>query len=572
MKIDIGFDESLLNGDFLHLFLHVSNIWKFCIVATHSIYFDGSIRLVYGFRSIVQRMYFVNTPLRNFLGIMMAASVQSCASVEFDYPKQESFAIQNTGDTYLGQQLEGLLKGHAPGEAGFLPLADGIDALAARLLLARRAERSIDAQYYLLKNDIVGKEFVYTLLNAADRGIRVRLLLDDMFTRGYDAGMVGLDSHPNIEIRIFNPFASRSARLWDAVTSFSRINRRMHNKSFTVDNQITLIGGRNIADEYFGAREDAKFADLDVVGIGPVVQDVSVMFDSYWNHERAAPVGAFAKMPKDSAAELERLRVELEQARKKITTSKYAAAVKDQVLEYVESETNSFDWAVYTLAVDSPDKSIKSKATTANSIVTTLRESLLSAENEILIVSPYFVPKKSGIEALSEIQKRGIQVTIITNSLAANNQATVHGGYAPSRKPLLKAGIRIFEVRADANVPGSQFVAASGAKATLHTKAFVVDRQQAFIGSFNFDPRSANINTELGVIIHSTKIAAEIVDTIEAKTATEAFEVFLNEKGKLRWRGMDNGEEIILDKEPQTTWGRRFMAGLYRMLPIRGQL
>jgi putative cardiolipin synthase len=254
-------------------------------------------------------------------------------------------------------------------------------------------------------------------------------------------------------------------------------------------------------------------------------------------------------------------------------TTKYAAAVKDQVLEYVETDNSVFTWAPYTMTVDSPDKNIKSKAATADSIVTPLRESLLAAEKEVWIVSPYFVPRKTGVEVLSELQKRGVNVTIITNSLAANNQASVHGGYAPSRKPLLEAGVKIFEVRADADVSGSEFMAASGAKATLHTKAFVVDRREAFIGSFNFDPRSANINTELGVIIRSPKIAEQLTALIETNTAAQTFEVFLNEKGKLRWRGADDdGQEVILDKEPQTTWGQRFAAGFYRMLPIRGQL
>lgn len=183
------------------------------------------------------------------------------------------------------------------------------------------------------------------------------------------------------------------------------------------------------------------------------------------------------------------------------------------------------------------------------------------------------MPRKTGIEVLAELQKRGVNVTIITNSLAANNQAAVHGGYAPSQKPLLKASVKIFEVRADADVSESEFMAASGAKATLHTKAFVVDRQEAFIGSFNFDTRSARINTELGVIIRSPRIAEQLATMIETNTAAQTFEVFLDEKGKLRWRGTDNdGQEVILDKEPQTTWRQRFAAGFYRILPIRGQL
>lgn len=494
-----------------------------------------------------------------------------CATVDFEYPKPETHALTDTTDTYLGRQLSGRGDEH-PDMAGFFPLSDGIDALAARLLMAERAEVSIDAQYYLIKDDIVGNAFIHALLRAADRGVRVRLLVDDIFTGGYDAGMAGLDSHPNFEIRIFNPFARRSARFMDGITSFSRINRRMHNKSFTADNQITLIGGRNIADEYFGAREDAKFADLDVLAIGPVVQDVSNMFDTYWNHERAAPVPAFADMPDDPAAELIRLRDGLELRRQEISSTIYAEAVRDQVLEYVETKQDVFTWAPYTLAVDSPDKAFKKKAAEAASITTPLRETLLAAESEMIIVSPYFVPRKTGIEALSELESRGIDITIITNSLAANNQSSVHGGYAPSRKPLLENGVKMYEVRDDANVSGSELVAAGGAKATLHTKAFVVDRRNLFIGSFNFDPRSANINTELGVIIRSPELAEEFVAAVTGALPKQTFEVFLNEKNKLRWRGLENGQEVILDKEPHTTWWMRFKAGFMRILPIRGQL
>jgi len=508
---------------------------------------------------------------RRYCHVALVAALCGCATVDFDAPKSVTHAPTDTADTYLGKQLEGLAEQHS-GMSGFFPLSDGIDALAARLLLAERAERTIDAQYYLVKSDTSSHAFIHSLLRAADRGVRVRLLVDDIFTGGYDAGMAGLDSHPNFEIRIFNPFARRSARFMDGITSFSRINRRMHNKSFTADNQITIIGGRNIADEYFGAREDAKFGDLDVMGIGPVVNDVSEMFDSYWNHERAAPIETFADMPDDPVAELERVRADLEVARQKITTTKYAAAVRDQLLEYVETDTSGFVWAPYTLAVDSPDKAFKKKAETAASIKTPLRESLLSAKTEAIIISPYFVPRKTGIEAIADLQRSGVNVTIITNSLAANNQSSVHGGYAPSRKPLLEAGVKIFEVRADADVSGSQIVASSGAKATLHTKAFIVDRREMFIGSFNFDPRSANINTELGVIIRSPELAEQFAVNIEAALAKQTFEVFLNDKGKLRWRGFEDGQEVILDKEPQTTWGQRFSAGFMRILPIRGQL
>lgn len=514
----------------------------------------------------------MKSTLRHLVTVVACCSIAACATVDFDYPKEETHALTDTSDTHWGRLLADVVAAHPDGEAGFYPMNDAIDALATRLLMAERAEKTIDAQYYLLTADVVGNVFIEVLLRAADRGVRVRLLLDDILTSGYDEGMAALDSHPNFEIRIFNPFAHRSFRAIDGITSFSRVNRRMHNKSFTVDNQITIIGGRNIAAEYFGAREDAQFGDLDVMGIGPVVQDVSDMFDSYWNHRAAAPIPAFAKMPDDPQAVLEKLRTRLEASREEIKDSPYAEAVKRQVAHYIESKEEFVVWAPYTLAVDSPDKSDKKRAAEVASITTPLKKSILTAKSEILIVSPYFVPRKTGIEMFTTLQQSGVDITIVTNSLAANNQKAVHGGYAPSRKPLLKAGVKIYEVRPDAGVAGFEYVSGDAARATLHTKAFAVDNHDLFIGSFNFDPRSARINTELGVIIHSTELTEKLLGTVDERLKDSTYEVFLNEKGQLRWRAFDGDQETIYKKEPNTTWWNRFVAGFYRILPIRGQL
>ena len=491
-----------------------------------------------------------------------------CATIDYDYPRQEAYFLPNTSDTYFGKLIEPVVAQQPPDQSGFYPMNDGVDALTARLLLTQKAETSIDVQYYLIKNDIIGRVFIYSLLQAADRGVRVRLLVDDMFTSGYDIGLAALHSHPNFEIRIFNPFHRGAAgRARSALTGFGRINRRMHNKSFTADNQITIIGGRNIADEYFGVREDAKFGDLDVMGIGPVVQDVSNMFDTYWNHETALPVPAFVKEPEDPEAALNELRERLANAMDDIRESKYAQAVRTKYLEYLQPGKRRFEWAPYELVVDSPDKGVKAKAEEAASITTPLIDSIRAAERELIIVSPYFVPLKSGVEGLAGLEERGIEVTVITNSLAANNQFTVHGGYAPSRKPLLEAGVEIYEVRPDADVAGTEFIDSSGAKATLHTKAFIVDDKEVFIGSFNFDPRSANLNTELGVIIRDPELALIYTVLVEDALPKQTFEVFLNEDGKLRWRGYEDGEEIIYDKEPETTWGQRVSAWFARIIP-----
>lgn len=474
-------------------------------------------------------------------------------------------------DTYLRRRLHGLADQH-PGESGFYPLTLGVDALAARLVLAEKAEQSIDAQYYQVTNDLVSQGFFDVLLRAADRGVHVRLLIDDVFTRGYDAGLAGMDSHPNFSIRVFNPFRRRKARIIDGLTSFSRVNRRMHNKSFTVDRVITLIGGRNIADEYYGAGENVNFGDLDVVGIGALVDDVTDMFESFWNHESAATLRDFAKMPDDAGAELARIRVMLEASRSDVGKSPYATAVRSRFFEYMEADKSPFTWAPYTLLADTPGKSRKSEAAQAASIKNPLRESLLAARNELLIISPYFVPRKSGIRAFAELQKRGVDVTIVTNSLAANNQPAVHAGYAPCRKPLLKSGVKIYEVRADADVPGAEIVAVDDAKATLHTKAFIVDRSEWFIGSFNFDPRSADINTEMGVIIRSSELAERAAASFRAALPSTTFEVVLNDRGRLAWRGIEGDHQVELDKEPQTSWLQRVATRLMRILPIRGQL
>lgn len=496
-----------------------------------------------------------------------------CASIDFDYPRSDSFAYSDTDDTYLGQALSEHVAVRTSEQSGFYALSDGIDSLAIRLVLAQRAERSIDLQYYLIKDGVTGRALLGTLLQAADRGVRVRLLVDDMFTSGYDERIAALDSHPNFEIRIFNPFYRGFAgRIRSGVTGFSRINRRMHNKSFTVDNQVTVIGGRNIADEYFGAREDAKFSDLDVLGVGPVVQDVSTMFDTFWNHETAVPVPAVVDVSRFTEAELTGVRRDLSSFRDDVRASPYADALRRQVLAFDSSTSGALEWAPYTLVYDSPDKGIKRRSETAQSIMTPLVESIRSAEKEFIVISPYLVPRRSGVEGFERLRDRDIDVTVVTNSLAANNQFAVHGGYAPSRKPLLEQGVRIYEARPDSGVAGAELISADSATATLHTKAFIVDRRELFIGSFNFDPRSAYINTESGVIIRSPTLSQRLADAVDAALPEYTYEVFLNGDGKLRWREAQDGEDIIWKHEPKTTRFQRFVAGFMRFMPIRGQL
>jgi putative cardiolipin synthase len=509
---------------------------------------------------------------RRFLLIVLAMLTSACATPDFEAPKIESKAFTDTGDTRMGEAAERLAAQH-PGESAFLLQNDGIDALATRILLADRAERSIDAQYYLINNDVTSVLFLGALLSAADRGIRIRLLLDDVLTGGTDRGITALNAHPNVEIRLFNPFVRRNWRVIDGLTGFSRVNRRMHNKSFTVDNQIAIIGGRNIGAEYFAAREDMNFGDLDVVGFGPVVRDVSRMFDRYWNDELAVPVAVVIDPPEDPESELEWAHERIAHAREEVQATPYAEALTRNIEDVIAIDARDFTWAPWELVYDDPEKARTDElADEAASIRTPLIESLQTAREEIFIVSPYFVPTKNTIKGIREIIDRGVGVTVVTNSLAATNHPMVHSGYGPSRKPLLEMGVTIWEVKPDALIRGTDEVGVEKAIGALHTKGFIVDHRELFIGSFNWDPRSAYINTELGVIIKSPRIAGAALERSNARLPEIAYRVILTEQGNLAWVEASADRPIIYTKEPKTSWGRRFKVGLYWILPIKGQL
>ena len=346
----------------------------------------------------------------------------------------------------------------------------------------------------------------------------------------------------------------------------------MHNKSFTVDRQMTVIGGRNIADHYFSIGPDVNFADLDVVGIGPIVADVSTMFLKYWNSRDATPVHLLAKKTDDDNAQFARLLERVSRARAEVGETKYAEAVRSSILDKLDRDISDFTWAPYQLAYDSPEKTQRISTEDAASVLTLLTRAFENAKSEVLVVSPYFVPRRSGLGKFRGLRDRGIDVTVVTNSLASNNQTYAHGGYAPVRKPLLRMGVRLFELRADASVAGNEPVGPDPTRATLHTKAFAIDRTKLFVGSFNFDPRSANLNTEMGVIIDSPELAQAFVRGAQRATPRETYEVILGINGALRWRGLEDNVGVMLDKEPQAGFWRRVAGGVARWLPIRGQV
>ena len=452
-------------------------------------------------------------------------------------------------------------------------LSDGIEAFGARLLMARRARVGIDAQYYFILDDVTGHAFFRELLLAADRGVRVRLLLDDIATRGYDPGLAVLDAHPSFEVRIFNPFTRSKGRLGSGVTEFERVNRRMHNKSFTADGLATVVGGRNIGAEYFAAHEDTNFEDLDLLGIGPVARDVGESFDEYWSSEAAVPASVLLPPPDDAQADLERLREGLEESVEDLEGTRYRDALASTILDQIELEPESLEWAPALVVADAPEKS--RAGTQAGDVVTDelrapLRKAILAAEHELLVVSPYFVPLDSGVEALCELDGRGVQTTVVTNSLSSTDVGAVHAGYAPYRKDLLACGVELYEVRADTTADGARRGGLGLSRSSLHAKGFVIDRRHLFVGSFNWDPRSAFINTEMGVMLDSPALARAFMDNVE-KAQHDAYRLSLVD-GDIRWSTGSDREAPALSREPDTTFWQRFGAGLLSLFPIEGQL
>jgi putative cardiolipin synthase len=509
----------------------------------------------------------MSRPLQYVAQVVLVAILGGCASIDYDAPKTASYAVpvSDTQDTRLGTQLTEAIAAH-PGQSGFLPVYDGIDSLAIRLLLANRAEKTIDAQYFLIYNDFVGNAFANALLKAANRGVRVRFLLDDILSKGLDPGLASLDSHPNIEVRIFNPLNYRSARALN-IGQYDTMTRRMHNKSFTVDNQVTILGGRNIAGEYFDARDDERFLDVDVFAVGPVVPEVSEMFDTYWNFRAAVPMPAIAAAPDDAAERLAGLNDKVLEMLKDAGAEKYGEAVKATALKYVETGDDELIWADYDLVYDSPDKSSKKTAGDAESITTKMAEALGTIEEGLFVSTPYFVLTDKDIEWFGDLRARDIDVTVFTNSLASNNHTAVHSAYGPTRKRLLEMGVDLHEMRAYQDSPVEGKPKDPGEISTLHAKAFVVDRKSFFIGSFNWNQRSINRDTESGVIIHSPLLANDFVDRVTAALPNVTFELSLDDSNDITWTIVEDGQNVVVTKEPQTGAWKRFSAWFQRIVP-----
>jgi putative cardiolipin synthase len=437
-----------------------------------------------------------------------------CGGLPTGGERSASTAMKANQRTALATVVGPRVAAH-PGQSGLHALADGHDAIAARLALADAAQRSLDVQYYIWNQDVVGRVMIEHLLRAADRGVRVRLLLDDIGTMPSDEVLLAIDSHPNTQVRMFNPASLRSPRLLGIVGNIGRMNKRMHNKSFTADGVVSIVGGRNIGDEYFDAHAEANFADLDVAVVGPVVKEVSNEFDLYWNHPAAIPIAALSHQgttPEEFAAR----RAELVAHRETEAQTQYAEIVREsEFARQLRRRNVLFSWGRATIVNDSPDKVLTSSAESDTHLAPRLREVVDKTRHELFLVSPYFVPGKRGVEILAAVRQRGARVVIITNSLAATDGVPVHAKYKLYRKPLLKAGIERYEMKPSAGALHDRELTSlrgptGSGRASLHAKTFAFDRRITFVGSYNLDPRSTKLNTEMGVLFDSPAFAKRL--------------------------------------------------------------
>jgi putative cardiolipin synthase len=458
-----------------------------------------------------------------------------------------------------------------PGQSGFRLLSDGTEAFVARMQSARHASRSLDVQTYIWHADMTGVYLGQVLLESADRGVRVRVLVDDLDARAKNDGFAALAAHPNVEVRLFNPWSTRSGSVSQAgegLFSFDRINRRMHNKSWIADNRFAIVGGRNVGDEYFGAGEEVNFVDLDFAMLGPVVRDVSATFDRYWNSASAYPMETLDPEGCNDAA-LAKLRQRLAERSVTMTDSRYASALRESdLIGRMAAGEWPMQWSSkYQFVADDPAKvTMKKRDVKRTHVGVALLPMLQEARQRVSIVSPYFVPGEEVTDGLVRMAGAGRTVRVLTNSLVANDVAAVHGGYSRYRKPLTRGGVQLWELKPTGSETGSSMFGSSGA--SLHTKAFAVDGEKLFVGSYNLDPRSTWLNCEQGVLVEDPVLAVQLEALFDSQvTGQRAWRVSL-EGGDLRW---SDGTETFR-KDPKASAWQRFQAWATRVLHLDAQL
>lgn len=506
--------------------------------------------------------------------LCLLLALSGCSMVPKPVPREFQFGL--SADQVLQTRLGRAQKQGAEqaGLSGIAALADADDAFAARMLLAQHAERSLDVQYYIWRADMTGIMLFEALHEAADRGVQVRLLLDDNNALPAKPYLRALDQHANIQVRIFNPLRQRNVRWLNFVTDLPRANRRMHNKSFTADGALTLVGGRNVGDEYFGAADDVLFADLDVLAAGAVVSEVTTDFDRYWNHPAAYPLDSLPGRP-PRVLSLEELAQRSQQIANSEAAVQFVESLREpQRLERMILYGEGLSWVPVRMVSDDPSK-VWQRHSEDTLLLNQLQDMMGDPQREVVLVSPYFVPTKTGVAAFAELVRQGVRVRVLTNSLAATDVSIVHVGYARHRKALLRAGIELYEL---ANLqPESETLERGEGKkrswlsgssgSSLHAKTFAFDGERVFVGSFNFDPRSAHLNTELGFVIDSPRLAEAITQAFRQDVPSLAWRVRLSPQQRLLWQLDAYPQLPTFKQEPGTSRWRRFKLWWLARLP-----
>ena len=508
------------------------------------------------------------TTIRYTFGVLLLLGLLSgCATSLPSHDLPPSYTLEVREDNAIAQYVRS--RQPTASSSGFVLLQSGADALAARLQLIEGAQQSLDLQYYIYNQDRTGALVAERLLQAADRGVRVRLLLDDLGNQLDGDRLAALDRHANIEVRLFNPLTLRQRwlRNLSKVSEFGRINHRMHNKLMVADGQMFITGGRNIGDEYY-ALSDVNFRDLDILGIGAVVPQVSTSFDEYWNSRKSLPVSMLERR-------VGRTRLQAMRARLARVTSSFDEAAYRQRIErssfrrFLRTESIYWQWGLAEWIYDPPAKADPFDELNAVPLVgRNLVRHASDADGELLAITAYFIPGEAGQDFLLRLVENGVSVKVLTNSLATTDVIAVHSGYAPYREALVAGGVRIWELKppSDRRRDGQPFFNES--TASLHAKAFVFDRKRVFVGSINLDPRSISLNTESGVLVYQKELAEQTAALFDLWASDDtAYQLVLRD-GSLRWLG--DGQ--VWDREPRAGAWRRLGAWFFRILPIESQL
>ncbi|GMR16191.1 MAG: phospholipase D family protein [Gammaproteobacteria bacterium] len=462
-------------------------------------------------------------------------------------------------------------------QSGFYLLSDNTDAFVARFALATIAEKTLDIQYYIMHSDASGQYLAYAILSAADRGVHVRILVDDINLSGRDSKFKMLSQHKNIEIRIFNPLSNRDwFRGIELLINLDRAGRRMHNKAFIADNTSAIIGGRNIGDEYFDARNNPNFVDLDLLTVGPIVGDITKSFNDYWESHWATSIEKLSKT-RVVRKQLMKLRSNLKDKWHHAKNTEYFQSLKhSSFTQKIINKQIDFIWAEANLFYDRPEKISKDIAEPTVHIGPQIMPYFNRAKNELIFATPYFVPGNRGILWFKDKQKNGTNIKILTNSLAATDVIAVHAGYEKYRKQLVASNINIFELKPTAQAVQSRTnkLIEGSRHASLHAKYMIVDQQYVFVGSANIDPRSECLNTEIGIMVNSKVLAKQAIELFNRSSSLEnSYQLQLNKTdNKLVWLTNEKGQELRYYDEPETSFIKRLAVFIISLLPIESLL